>query len=111
MTDGPDIGLEDEVQFIPMPTEWKVSFVDKKGRWVGELTFDESGKLNFAGSANSAAQIFFGCVVGANNLHLERLQKLLYRGSRLMELDTEELNQWIAEAKEATAHLFDEDQL
>lgn len=72
-------GIELSEDFYVTPEPFEITFNDNDNNEVGKLTIAR-GKLAFAGDAEQSAQIFFGCVVGANNMRLNQLKSLLEEG-------------------------------
>ena len=64
---------------MTMP-DWCVVFNNEVGDRVGELSFDSQGQLEFEGETDRSAEIFFQCVVRANNQELEDMRELAKLG-------------------------------
>jgi hypothetical protein len=59
------------------PVPWAIHFTNDLSEDVGALTFDEHGRLTFAGNADECAQIFFNGVIATNNDRMKELLLLL----------------------------------
>lgn len=64
---------------MTMP-DWCIVFNSEVGDRVGELSFDSQGQLEFEGETDRSAEIFFKCVVRANNQELEDMRELAKLG-------------------------------
>lgn len=83
--EGEKLKIRDETFLFADPQPWQINFTNDQSEDVGKLTFDPQGNLAFEGKTDESAEVFFRCVVRANNQTLEDMRELLKMGLAVVE--------------------------